>query len=164
MARNIHPTAVVSPKAQLPDDVEIGPHAVIDGHVAIGDGCIIHAGTLITGHTTIGTGNTIGPYASLGTPPQDLGYDGEPTRLVIGDDNVIREFCTMNTASTKQDCETRVGSRNFIMEYCHVAHDCEVAASPGTPSTPSARPSASSGAHTSPSRRPSTSSPRTTMA
>jgi len=126
MARKIHPTAVVSPNATLPDDVEIGPHAIIDDHVAIGEQCIIHAGTLITGHTTLGRNNQIGPYASLGTPPQDIGYKGEPTRLILGDNNVVREFCTMNIASTKQDWETRVGSNNFIMEYCHVAHDCEV--------------------------------------
>ena len=126
MPRKIHPTAVVSPKAQLPDDIEIGPHVVIDDDVTLGEGCVILPATLITGHTTIGSGNTIGPHASLGTPPQDISYDGEPTRLIIGDGNVIREFCTMNTASTKHEWETRVGSNNFIMEYCHIGHDCDV--------------------------------------
>ena len=126
MARKIHPTAVVNPDARLADDVEIGPHVTIDEHVTIAQGCVIHAGSVITGHTTIGTGNTIGPCATLGTPPQDLGYKGEPTRLIIGDNNVIREYCTMNTASTKHEGVTRVGSNNFIMAYCHVAHDCEV--------------------------------------
>ena len=126
MARKIHPTAVVSPKADLPDDVEIGPHAIIDGQVTIGERCVIHAATLITGHTTLGTDNAIGPHASIGTPPQDLGFQGEPTRLIIGDRNTIREFTTMNTGSTKYDWETRVGNDNFIMEYCHIAHDCEV--------------------------------------
>jgi len=126
MPRTIHPTAAVSPKAQLPDDIEIGPHVVVDDHVAIGERCLIHAGSVLTGHTTIGSDNTIGPCATLGTPPQDLSYRGEPTRLLIGDSNVIREYCTMNTASTKHDRVTRVGSNNFIMGYCHVAHDCEV--------------------------------------
>ncbi|MFW6164257.1 MAG: acyl-ACP--UDP-N-acetylglucosamine O-acyltransferase [Planctomycetota bacterium] len=126
MARTIHPTAVVSPKANLPDDIEVGPHVVIDEHVVLGEQCVVHTGSILTGHTTIGARNEIGPYASLGTPPQDIGYDGEPTRLLIGDDNIIREFCTMNRASTKHEGETRVGSRNYIMEYCHIAHDCEV--------------------------------------
>ena len=126
MARNIHPTAVVDPKAQLADDVEIGPHVTIDANVTIGQDTAILTGTVVTGHTTIGAGNTIGPCAVLGSPPQDIGYKGEPTRLIVGDNNVIREYCTMNTATTKHDYETRVGSNNFMMAYCHVAHDCEV--------------------------------------
>ena len=126
MATKIHPAALVSPKAELAADVVIGPHATIDDHVTIGPGSIINAGTIITGHTTIGAHNVIGPYAVLGTPPQDLGYKAEPTRLILGDRNVVREFVTINTASTKQEWETRIGNDNFLMAYCHVAHDCEL--------------------------------------
>jgi len=122
----IHPSAIVHPKAQLADDVIIGPIATVDEHVTIGPGTELKTGTVITGHTTVGARNVIGPYAVLGTGPQDLGFKGEATRLVVGDDNVLREFVTLNTGSTKQDWDTRVGSRNFLMAYCHVGHDCEV--------------------------------------
>lgn len=126
MSRTIHPTAIVSPKAQLAEDVTIGPFAIVDDHVSIGPGTEIKAGTVLTGHTSIGARNTIGPYAVIGTGPQDLGFAGEPTRVEIGDDNVLREYVTVNAASTKQEWVTRVGSRNFLMAYCHIAHDCEV--------------------------------------
>jgi UDP-N-acetylglucosamine acyltransferase len=121
-----HPTASVNPKAELADGVVVGPHVTVDEHVTIGPGTVLNTGTIVTGHTTIGARNTLGPYAVLGTPPQDLGYHGEPTRLVIGDDNVIREYVTINTGSTKQDLVTSVGSDNFLMAYCHVGHDCEL--------------------------------------
>ncbi|MBL7222305.1 MAG: acyl-ACP--UDP-N-acetylglucosamine O-acyltransferase [Candidatus Brocadiae bacterium] len=126
MPRDIHPSAIVSPKAELADDVVVGPHAIIDDHVTLGAGCIIKAGSHITGHTTLGTGNVIGPHAVLGTPPQDLGYCDEPTRLVLGNDNVMREFVSINVGTTKQDKVTTIGSDNFLMAYCHVGHDCEI--------------------------------------
>ncbi len=126
MPPNIHPTAIVSPKAVIADDVAIGPFATVGDHVSIGPGTVLKTGSIITGHTTIGARNTIGPYAVIGGPPQDLGYRGEPTRVEIGDDNVLREYVTINAASTKQELVTRVGSRNFLMAYCHIAHDCEV--------------------------------------
>ena len=126
MAPKVHPTAMVSPRAQLADDAIIGPGAIVDDHAVIGPGTELKAGSIITGHTTIGARNTFGPYAVVGTPPQDLGYKGEPTRLIIGDDKVFREYVTLNTGSTKQEWETRVGSRNFVMAYCHIGHDCEV--------------------------------------
>lgn len=126
MAREIHPSAIVSPKAELADDVVVGPYVIIGEHVTVGPQTVVEAGTLITGHTTVGARNAIGPHAVLGTPPQDLDYHGEPTRLVIGDDNVIREFVTINTGSTKQNLLTRLGSENFLMAYCHVGHDCEL--------------------------------------
>jgi UDP-N-acetylglucosamine acyltransferase len=126
MAHQIHPTAIVEPGAELASNVVIGPHVVVGAHVTIGEGTTVHAGSLITGHTTIGARNAIGPHAILGTPPQDLGYTDEPTRLLIGDGNVIREFVTMNTGSLKHDWETRVGNGNFLMAYCHIGHDCEV--------------------------------------
>jgi len=126
MAHQIHPTAIVSPKAELAADVVIGPYVTVDDHVTIGPGTVLKTGTIVTGHTSLGARNTIGPYAVLGAPPQDLGYHAEATRVVIGDDNVLREFVTVNAASTKQEWVTRVGSRNFIMAYCHIAHDCEL--------------------------------------
>jgi len=126
MATTIHPTAMVDPKATLADGVIIGPHSTVDAHVTIGADTEIKAGCTITGHTTLGARNAIGPRAVLGTPPQDLGYANEATRLVLGDDNTIREFVSINTASTKHDWVTEVGSRNFIMAYCHIGHDCKV--------------------------------------
>jgi len=126
MAITIHPTAIVDPKATLADGVIIGAHSTVDANVIIGADTEIKAGCTITGHTTLGERNAIGPRAVLGTPPQDLGYNGEDTRLVVGDDNTIREFVSINTASTKHDWVTEVGSGNFIMAYCHIGHDCKV--------------------------------------
>lgn len=126
MAPAIHPAAIVSPTARLADDVVVEPFATVDAHVTLGPGTVVRTASLVTGHTTLGARNVVGPHAVLGTPPQDLGYHGEPTRLEIGDDNVFREFVTINTASTKQEWVTRVGSRNFLMAYCHVGHDCEI--------------------------------------
>jgi UDP-N-acetylglucosamine acyltransferase len=126
MPPQIHPTAIVSPQAQLADDVLVGPYATIDEHVALGPGTEVLTGSIVTGHTTLGARNRVGPYAVLGGPPQDLTYRGEPTRLVIGDGNVFREFVTINTGSTKQELVTTVGSDNFLMAYCHIGHDCEL--------------------------------------
>jgi len=126
MAPQIHSSAIVSPKAQLADDVVLGPQVTIDEHVTIGPGTTIKTGSIITGHTTMGAGNVIGPYAILGTPPQDIGYRNEATRLIIGDNNVIREYVSINTASTKQEWVTRLGDENYLMAYCHIGHDCEI--------------------------------------
>lgn len=126
MPPQIHPTALVHPKAELADDVIVGPCVTVDENVRVGPGVVLKTGTILTGHTTLGARNTIGPYAVIGTGPQDLGHRGEPTRVEIGDDNTLREYVTINAASTKQDWVTRVGSRNFLMAYCHIAHDCEV--------------------------------------
>ncbi len=120
----IHPTAVVSPGSEIAEDVEIGPYSVIGGHVRIGRGTIIGSHVVIDGHTTIGERNRIFPFATLGTPPQDIGYRGEETRLVIGNDNIIREYATIHRATTKQEWVTVVGNGNYLMAYSHVAHDC----------------------------------------
>lgn len=125
MAR-IHPTAIVSPGAQLADDVEIGPYSIIGEHVEIGAGTTIGAHAVVTGHTRIGARNRIFHFVSLGEAPQDKKYAGEPTRLEIGDDNVIREFCTFNTGTVQDLGVTRIGSHNWIMAYVHIAHDCVV--------------------------------------
>src|SRR5512143_2838679 len=113
MAR-IHSTAIVAPGAKLADDVEIGAGTTVGAHA------------VITGHTTIGARNKIFHFVSLGEQPQDKKYAGEPTRLEIGDDNVIREFCTFNTGTVQDRGATTIGSQNWIMAYVHIAHDCVV--------------------------------------
>lgn len=123
---NIHPTAVVHAKAQLADDVEIGPYTVVNEHVRIGAGTKIGPHVLIDGWTTIGERNQILSFSSIGTPPQDVGYKNEETYLIIGNDNVIRECATIHRATTKEDRKTEIGDRNFLMAYSHVAHDCKI--------------------------------------
>ncbi|MEE9610101.1 MAG: acyl-ACP--UDP-N-acetylglucosamine O-acyltransferase [Desulfatiglandales bacterium] len=120
----IHPSAVVSPHAELAPGVKIGPYCVIEDHVTIGQGTVIGSHVVVEGHTQIGERNRISPYVSIGSPPQDMGYRGEDTRLIIGDGNIIREYATINRATTKQDWETVIGNENYIMAYAHIAHDC----------------------------------------
>ena len=122
----IHPTALVAPGARLADDVEIGPYTIIGEHVEIGAGTTVGAHAVITGHTRIGTHNQIFHFVSLGEAPQDKKYAGEPTRLEIGDHNVIREFCTFNTGTVQDRGVTTIGNHNWIMAYVHIAHDCVV--------------------------------------
>ena len=122
----IHATAIIAPGAQLADDVAIGPYSVIGAHVEIGSGTRIGAHAVITGHTRIGQHNQIFHFVSLGEAPQDKKYAGEPTRLEIGDHNVVREFCTFNTGTVQQQGVTTIGSHNWIMAYVHIAHDCVV--------------------------------------
>jgi len=121
----VHSTAVVHAQAEL-EEVEIGPFAVIGPRVRIGAGSVIGAHTVIDGRTTIGKRNRIFPYCAIGGVPQDKKYAGEPTQLVIGDDNTIREFCTINLGTVQDQGVTRIGSSNWIMAYAHVAHDCVV--------------------------------------
>jgi UDP-N-acetylglucosamine acyltransferase len=122
----IDPTAVVSPDSLLADDVVVGPHAVIGPHVAIGSGTVIGALSHIEGPTTIGERNHFFGHASIGGPPQDLKYKGERTELVIGNDNVFREFVTVNRGTVGGGGITTIGNSNFFMAYAHVAHDCHV--------------------------------------
>ncbi len=122
MAR-IHPTAVVDTQAELADSVSVGPYAVIGPHVRVAEGTTIGAHCVIEGRTTIGRDNRIFQFNSIGAVPQDMSYGGEPTELVIGDRNTIREFCTINLGTLKEDGVTRVGSDNWIMAYVHIAHD-----------------------------------------
>lgn len=124
MAR-IHPSAIVDPKAEL-GDVEVGPFALIGPHVKIGGGTWIGAYTVVEGDTTIGRRNRIYSHCALGGAPQDKKYAGERTRLVIGDDNTIREYCTFNAGTVQDQGITKIGSNNWIMAYAHIAHDCVV--------------------------------------
>jgi UDP-N-acetylglucosamine acyltransferase len=125
MAR-IHPSALVDAQARLGDDVEVGAYAVIGPNVQIGEGTRIGQHAVIDGHTTIGRDNRIFQFCSIGGPPQDKKYAGEPTRLEIGNGNTIREFCTLNTGTVQDGGVTRVGDDNWIMAYVHIAHDCQV--------------------------------------
>jgi len=121
----IHPTAIVHPKAELDATVQVGPYTVIDEGVKIGPGCVIGPYVHLTGLTTIGAGNRFYAGCVVGEAPQDLKYKGEPTRLVIGEKNIIREHATVHrSANVGQD--TIVGSQNLLMASCHVAHDCRL--------------------------------------
>jgi UDP-N-acetylglucosamine acyltransferase len=120
----IHPTAVIEPGAQIHETVEIGPYAIIGAHVTIGAGTTIGSHTVLEGHTTLGEGNVIGHFASIGGRPQDMKYRGEPTRLVIGDRNTIREFTTIHTGTVQDAGVTTIGDDNWIMAYVHIGHDC----------------------------------------
>jgi UDP-N-acetylglucosamine acyltransferase len=122
----IHPSAVIEPGAQIDDSVEIGAYAVIGAYVRIGARCRVGSHTVIEGHTTIGADTRIGHFASVGGEPQDMKYRGEPTRLEIGERNVIREYVTIHTGTVQDEGVTRVGDDNWIMAYVHIAHDCVV--------------------------------------
>jgi len=122
----VHPTAIVEVGAQLAEDVEVGPFAVIGPAVRIGAGTRIGAHAVISGRTTLGARNRIFPFCAIGGIPQDKKFRDEDTELVIGDDNTIREYVTMNLGTTQDVGVTRVGSDNWIMAYVHVAHDCQV--------------------------------------
>lgn len=120
----IHPTALVDSEAQLADNVEVGPFSVIEAGVSIGEGSVVGPHVVIRSGTSIGKGNRIFQFASVGEDPQDKKYDGEATSLVIGDDNIIREFTTIHRGTLQDAGVTRIGSRNLLMAYTHVAHDC----------------------------------------
>jgi UDP-N-acetylglucosamine acyltransferase len=126
MATKIHPTAAIAPGAELGLEVEIGPYCVVGPHVVIGDRTRVGPQVVFDGVTRIGEDNLIVGQASLGGPPQDLSYKGEPTRLEIGDRNTIREFVTINRGTIKGGGITRIGSNCLLMACCHVAHDCEL--------------------------------------
>ena len=122
----IHPTAIVDPAAELAADVVVGPFAVIGAGVVIGGGTEVGAHAVVEGPTTIGRGNRIHAHAVLGGAPQDMKYRGEPTSLVVGDRNTIREFCTFNRGTAQDAGVTRVGDDNWIMAYVHLAHDVQL--------------------------------------
>ena len=125
MATTIHPTAVIDPRAQLADGVEVGPYAVIGPQVEIGADCRIGPHVVLDGRVRMGRGNCIFPGACIGLEPQDLKYTGDPTEVVLGDDNTIRECVTINRATTGQQ-QTRLGSGNLLMAYSHLGHNCEL--------------------------------------
>ena len=122
----IHPTAIVHRSARLASDVEVGAYSVIGEHVEVGEGSTIGSHVVLDGHTRIGRRNTIWHYVSIGAPPQDKKYKGEPTGVEIGDRNTFREFCTINRGTVQDAGVTRIGNDNWIMAYVHFAHDCQI--------------------------------------
>jgi UDP-N-acetylglucosamine acyltransferase len=122
----IHATAIVAASAVIADDVQIGPYTIIGNDVRIGKGSCIDSHVVINGPTVIGEANHIYQFASIGDDPQDKKYAGEPTRLIIGDRNTIREFCTFSRGTVQGDYETTMGDDNWIMAYVHIAHDCHI--------------------------------------
>lgn len=125
MSHEIHNTAIIHPKAEISEGVEIGPYALIGENVRIGGGSKIGPHAVIEGWTEIGSNCDIGPSVVIGTPPQDIGYKGQRAFVKVGDNNVLREFVTIHRAS-KEDGYTTVGNNNFIMAYSHIAHDCKL--------------------------------------
>ena len=123
---NVHATAIVENGAELAEGVEVGPYAVIGAKVRVGRGTSIGAHAVLAGNTSLGADNRIFPFSSIGTEPQDKKYAGEDTQLVIGDGNLFREHCLINTGTVQGGGVTRIGSNNWIMGYVHVAHDCVV--------------------------------------
>ncbi len=121
----IHKTALVHPDAVIGDDVEIGPYAIIDKNVVIGNGSKIGPRVIIEGTTKIGQNCVLYTGAIIGSPPQDLKYKGEETKVSIGDNNIIREYATINRATVATG-ETKIGDNNLIMAYAHIAHDCVI--------------------------------------
>ena len=126
MAKEIHPTAIISPDAEIAEDTSIGPFCIIHDKVHIKKGTRLMSHVVIEGSTEIGENCTIYPFASIGLPPQDLKYRGEETGLRIGNNNTIREYCAIHRASVSGDGVTSIGDKNFLMAYVHVAHDCKI--------------------------------------
>lgn len=122
----IHPTAIVDPKTEINGGVEIGPYSIIGKDVLIGEGTRIGPHVVIREGTTIGKRCQIFQFSSIGEAPQAVAYKGEKTSLIIGDDNIIREFVTFHRGTVKGGGKTVIGDRNFFMAYSHVAHDCQI--------------------------------------
>ncbi|MCS7281647.1 MAG: acyl-ACP--UDP-N-acetylglucosamine O-acyltransferase [Desulfobacterota bacterium] len=120
----IHRTSIVDVRAEIDDDVYIGPYCVIEGKVTIKRGTRLISHVVIQGKTTIGEECTISPFASIGGPPQDVTYKGEETETIIGNRNVIKEYVTINRGTPRGGGVTKIGDNNFIMAYSHIAHDC----------------------------------------
>ncbi|MGH7887327.1 MAG: acyl-ACP--UDP-N-acetylglucosamine O-acyltransferase [Candidatus Binatia bacterium] len=121
-----HPSAIIDANAELANDVEVGAYSVIGAGVKIGKGTKIHSHVVVQGRTSLGEGNVIYPFATVGSAPQDLKYRGEPSELVIGNRNTIREYVSLNPGTSGGCMVTRVGDQNLLMMYCHIAHDCIV--------------------------------------
>ncbi len=126
MSALIHSTALVDPQAELHPTVTVGAFSIIGPHVKIGAHTDIGSHCVIDGHTTIGEHNRFYRFCSIGGMPQDKKYAGEPTQLVMGDRNMVREYVTINTGTTQDGGVTRLGADNWIMAYVHVAHDCQI--------------------------------------
>ena len=126
MGTEIHATAIVDKGASIDEDVVIGPFCIIRAGAKIGKGSRLLSNVLVEGRTEIGGNCTVHPFTSIGFPPQDLKYKGEDTRLVIGNNNIIREYATIHRASVGGEGVTTVGDNNFLCAYVHIAHDCTI--------------------------------------
>lgn len=126
MTATIHQTAIVDTAARIGEGVRIGPYCIVGPDVSLGDGVVLHSHVVVEGRTEIGEGTEIYPFASIGTQPQDLKYKGEPSKLVIGKNNRIREHVTMNPGTEGGGMVTRIGDNGLFMVAVHVAHDCIV--------------------------------------
>jgi UDP-N-acetylglucosamine acyltransferase len=122
----IHKTAIIDAKAELDSEVEVGPYCIIGSHVKIGKGTRLSPHVVIDGWTQIGEGCHIFQFASIGAIPQDLKYKGEESWVILGNNNVIREFVTINRGTAQSGGRTVIGDHNLLMAYCHVAHDCKI--------------------------------------
>lgn len=120
----IHPTAIVDKNAEVHPTAEIGPWCIVHPGASIGPETTLLSHVVVNPHTHLGARNTVHPFASVGSAPQDLKFSGEPSRLIIGDDNVLREGVTLNRGTEEGGMETRIGSHCLLMAYSHVAHDC----------------------------------------
>jgi len=123
---SIHPNAVIAPGAVVPESCTIGPFCTIGPNVVLGEECNLISHVVLDGHTHIGASNIIYPFTSIGIPPQDLKYHGEPTEAVIGDGNTIRESVTISRGTVGGGGKTTLGSNNLLMAYAHIGHDCHV--------------------------------------
>ncbi len=122
----IHEQAIIEPSAKIGKNVTIGPWTYVGSDVVIGDDCVISSHVVINGPTTMGKGNRVFQFASLGEECQDLKYAGEPTELIIGDNNTFRECCTVHRGTVQDNSLTKIGSNNLFMAYTHIAHDCVI--------------------------------------
>lgn len=126
MTTQIHPTAIIEDGAEIGSDVEVGAFSLIGANVKLGDGCKVDSHVVINGHTTIGENNQFFPFAAIGAAPQSVAYKGEPTEVRIGNNNVFRENVTVNRGTIDDEGVTSIANDNFIMAYCHIAHDCRL--------------------------------------
>ncbi len=121
---SIHPTAIVDPASKIPASCRVGPYCVVGRDVEMGEECELISHVVLDGPTKLGSHNRIFPFAAVGVEPQDLKYKGEPTRLEMGDHNIVREYVTIHRGTVGGGGVTRIGSHVFIMAYTHIAHDC----------------------------------------
>jgi UDP-N-acetylglucosamine acyltransferase len=126
VSTRIHPTAIVAASAELDEDVEVEAYALVGPKVHLGRGTRVGAHSVVDGRTRIGEHNQIFHHASVGAPPQDLKYRGEDSELIVGDHNIIREFSTLSIGTAGGGMTTRLGNHNLLMNYSHIAHDCQL--------------------------------------
>lgn len=123
MDQQIHPTAIISSEAKIGENVSIGAFSIIGPHVVVGNNCKIHSHCILDGHLTIGANNEFFPFCSIGAAPQDMTYKGEPTEVIIGENNVFREYVSIHRGTLKEQGKTIVGNNSLLMAYVHVGHD-----------------------------------------